>query len=226
MLPKKLAYLQNSSAMPELSRRGFLISAAATATGFAIGFQALSAKGSETTGVAISPFASYVEIAEDGAVTILSSQFDMGQGSYHGIATLTIEELGADWSQVSVRGVSGNNDLYGNIAWGGVAQGSGGSTSMATSWDRYRKAGAAAREMLKSAAAEAWGVPASEIAVSNGVLSHASGKSGGFGEFAKAAALQSVPVDVALKGRSDWTEIGNSETKRYEIGRASCRERV
>jgi isoquinoline 1-oxidoreductase beta subunit len=92
-------------------------------------------------------------------VTIVSSQFDMGQGSYHGIATLVLEELGARWDQVEV--IGGANDLaaFGNLAWGGFAQGTGGSTSMASSWDRYRLAGAAAREMMIAAAAESWGVP-------------------------------------------------------------------
>ena len=84
----------------------------------------------------------------------------MGQGSYHGIATLVLEELGARWDQTDVVGGWGNPKLYGNLASGGVFQVTGGSSSMASSWDRYRIAGAAAREMLVAAAAEQWGVPA------------------------------------------------------------------
>ncbi|MDJ0683118.1 MAG: xanthine dehydrogenase family protein molybdopterin-binding subunit [Alphaproteobacteria bacterium] len=221
MLPKKLQAMNfaasESSVAPTLSRRGFLISAAATATGLAIGYQVLGAKASAgAAGGPLSPFASYVEISEDGVVTVLSSQFEMGQGAYHGLATLVVEELGANWDQVTVRGVSANNDLYGNLAWGGVAQGSGGSTSMATSWDRYRKAGAAAREMLIAAAAQSWGVPAAEISVKEGVVSHASGRSAGFGALVKAAASQPVPTDIALKAPSEWTEIGSESTKRYD----------
>ena len=72
----------------------------------------------------------------------------MGQGSYFGIATLVNEELDADWAQIEVEGVAGNVAAYGNLTFGGVAQLTGGSTSMASSWERYRKAGAAMRIML------------------------------------------------------------------------------
>ncbi len=214
-----LAHRMNALAARQglaLSRRGFLLSATATAAGLAIGFRALPAAGSEPPAAA-SPFESYIEIAEDGGVLIHSSQFDMGQGSYHGIATLVVEELGCDWSQVAVEGAAGNPALYGNVAWGGAFQGTGGSTSMTTAWDRYRRAGAAARQMLAAAAAEAWQVPADEIAVEKGRLSHAgSGRSAGFGAFAKAAARQPVPSDVALKTRDQWREIGNAGTKRFD----------
>ena len=200
---------------PDLSRRGFLLSAAATTAGFAIGFRMRPAGAAESS--AASPFESYIEIAEDGGVTILSSQFDMGQGSYHGIATLVVEELGADWSQIDVVGAAGNPALYGNIAWGGAFQGTGGSTSMTTSWDRYRRAAAAAREMLVRAAAEAWQVPAGEITVEKGVIAHAgSGRSEGFGAFAKAAAAQPIPAELPLKPRDQWREIGNPDSKRFD----------
>ncbi len=225
MLPHKIAHVQNGPLSKanavSMSRRRFLVSAAATATGLAVGFQVLGARAAapaaQQAAAPINPFAAYLEIAEDNSVTVLSSQFDMGQGSYHGIATLVVEELGADWDQIAVRGVNANNDAYGNIAWGGVAQGTGGSTSMATSFDRYRQAGAVARTMLIGAAAAAWSVPAGEISVENGKIVHAgSGRSNSFGEFAKAAAQQPVPEDVVLKDRSDWTEIGRTETKRYD----------
>ena len=59
----------------------------------------------------------------------------MGQGSYSGIATLVMEELGGDWARVDVAGASGNPALYGNLAMGGF-QGTGGSTSMTSSFER------------------------------------------------------------------------------------------
>lgn len=215
MLPRKIS--QSVSAQPDfsVSRRGFLISAAATATGLAIGFKPLSGQAADSA--AVNPLAAYLEIAQDGSVTILSSQFDMGQGAYHGIATLVLEELGASWSQVDVRGVTGDLALYGNTAMGGVAQLTGGSTSMVTSWDRYRLAAASAREMLVAAAAAEWGVPASEINVEAGQILHqASGKAAGFGTFAKAAASLPVPTNIALKSPADWTQIGNADLRRYD----------
>jgi isoquinoline 1-oxidoreductase beta subunit len=140
----------------------------------------------------------------------------MGQGSYHGLATLVVEELGARWDQVDVVGGSGDPRLYGNLAWGGIAQGTGGSTSIASSWERYRKAGAGAREMLLAAAAEAWGVPAAEITVADGRLTHATAGSASFGELAARAAALPAPPDVVLKGPEDWTVIGDASVRRYD----------
>ncbi len=215
MLAHTLQSIAQRATDTKLSRRGFLLAAAATTTGLAVGFRPASAD--TAAKAAVSPFESYVEIAKDGSVTVLSSQFDMGQGAYHGLATLVVEELGVGWDRVSVQGAYGNAALYGNLAWGGAAQGTGGSTSMVSSWQRYRQAGAAAREMLKAAAAEAWGVPVSEITVSEGLLSHAgSGRSADIGDFAEAAANLPVPVEVALKDPSDWTQIGNPDLRRYD----------
>ena len=65
---------------------------------------------------AINPLAAYVSITADDRVTVISSQFDMGQGSYHGIATLVVEELGARWDQIDVVGGWGDPKKYGNLA--------------------------------------------------------------------------------------------------------------
>lgn len=201
---------------PTVSRRGFLMGAAATGAGLAIGFRPLGAKAAEGS-AAINPMQAYIEIAKDGSVTILSSQFDMGQGSYHGIATLVAEELPFDWTKMDVIGAAGDVKLYGNAAWGGAFQGTGGSTSMTSSWMRYRQAGAAARIMLTEAAAKAWGVPAGEIAMADGMLTHAaSGNSESIGAFAEAAAGMPVPADPPLKAKADWTVIGDPDLKRYD----------
>ena len=88
---------------------------------------------------------------------------------------------------------------------------------MATSWDRYRLAAAAARDMLSAAASAEWSVPASEIAIAGGQLRHAgSGKSAPIGAFAKAAAGLAVPENPALKSKDEWTEIGNPDVKRFD----------
>lgn len=198
------------------TRRGFLLGSAAVAGGLMVGLRPFSAVASTDAEAATNPLTGYIHIAPDNTVTILSSQFDMGQGPYHGIATLVVEELGADWKQIDVKGAAGNTKLYGNIAWGGAVQGTGGSTSMATSFDRYRQAGAAAREMLTAAAAKSWDVPASEITVSEGMLRHGSDKSASFGEMAAMAATMPVPQDVTLKDASDWKEIGNAKLRRFD----------
>jgi isoquinoline 1-oxidoreductase subunit beta len=138
------------------SRRSFLIGAAAAGSSFVIGFSAFAdvAPGAS----APNPFTGYLQISPDETVTIYSSQMDMGQGIYHGIATLVQEELDADWAKVSVVGGFGNPALYGNLNLGGKLQFTGGSSGTASSWDRYRRAGATARAMLVAAAAEQWNV--------------------------------------------------------------------
>ena len=83
----------------------------------------------------------------------------------------------------------------------------GGSSSVKDAWSHLRLAAATAKASLLFAAASQWKVPLNEITVKEGVLTHASGKSANYGEFAKAAAGQG-PQHVALKDRKDWTLIG------------------
>ena len=199
------------------SRRQFLAGAAATGAGLAISFHVPQA-GAEDAAAAINPFNGYVAITPDNKVTILSAHMDMGQGCYHGIATLVAEELEADWSQLVVEGGAGNPKLYGNLIAGGQFQLTGGSSAMFSSFDRYRKAGAIARTMLVNVAAKQWNVPADEITAEKGVLSHASGKQATFGEMADAAAQEAVPAEVALKAPEQWKLIGSEDFRRLDSG--------
>jgi len=198
------------------SRRGFLLGAAATAGGLAVGFRPAPLAAQDPAPGPIDPFRAYLTITPDDRITIVSSQFDMGQGSYHGIATLALEELGARFDQIDVVGGWGDLPAYGNLAWGGFAQGTGGSSSMTSSWDRYRIAGAAAREMLVAAAADAWGVPQAEIAAADGRLTHPAGRSASYGEMAGRAAAMPVPQAPALKAPGDWRLIGNADLRRFD----------
>ncbi len=203
-----------------VSRRGFLIGATAVAGGFAVGFSQARAEDQPpvvpmTTEPRINPLSAYVIITADDKITIMSSQFDMGQGSYYGIGTLVLEELGGRWEQTNVVGGAGNPKVFGNLAFGGQFQMTGGSSSMTSSWDRYRTAGAAAREMLVAAAAAQWNVPAADIKVEDGRLSHGS-NGASFGELAEAAASMPVPVEPALKGKGDWKLIGNPDQRRFD----------
>src|SRR5207244_7555218 len=97
---------------------------------------------------------------------------------------------------------------YGNRVRGG-AQGTGGSTAMAEGWDQLRGAGATARAMLVEAAAQEWNVPAAEITVDGGVVSHApSGRRATFGELASKAAALTPPAQVTLKDPKDFKLVG------------------
>ncbi|HEX2727315.1 MAG TPA: molybdopterin cofactor-binding domain-containing protein, partial [Beijerinckiaceae bacterium] len=220
MLPGYIPKLTPAAAAP--SRRGFLLAAAAVGGGLAVGFRA--AEAAETLPQAqapfahtqVNPFSAYLTITPDSLVVVHSAHMDMGQGPYHGLATLVAEELGADWAQMRADGGWGNTQFYGNLAWGGAMQGTGGSTAIASSFDRYRQAGAAAREMLIAAASSAWKVPKAEITVDKGFLVHASGRRAPFGEIVGQAAAVPIPSAVPLKEPKDWTFIGNPKLPRID----------
>jgi isoquinoline 1-oxidoreductase beta subunit len=148
----------------------------------------------------------FVRIAADDSVTVLIKHIEFGQGPFTGLATLVAEELDADWSQMRAEHAPSDPKLYANLAFG--MQGTGGSTAIANSYEQMRRAGATARAMLVQAAAAAWKVPAGEISVEKGVLKHASGKQGRFGEFAEAAAKLQAPAEVKLKDPAQFRLIG------------------
>ena len=168
-------------------------------------------EGGET---AFSPNA-FVQVSPDNLVTVLIKHIEFGQGPWTGLATLVADEMDADWSQIRAEHAPADAALYANAAFG--MQGTGGSTAMATSFDIMRKAGAAARAMLVEAAATSWSVPKDEIAIQNGVISHAaSGNSGTFGDFAEAAATVEPPADPILKTPDQFIYIGKEDLPKLD----------
>jgi len=199
------------------NRRQFLKAGVVAGAGLVIGWHLPSARiTSAYAAAAGSPFEGYIRISPENKVTVLAAHLDMGQGIYTGTATLVAEELDADWAQMEVEGGYGNPALYGNLAFGGKFQGTGGSTATMSSFQRYRMAGAMARAMLVAAAAKQWNVPAGEITVAKGELSHSSGKKATFGALAEAAAAETPPADVTLKDAGAWTLIGNADLRRLD----------
>ena len=127
MLAKMMTRLENAAPC----RRSFMIGCAAVAGSLAVGFRPADAASAATGGVR--PFNAYLQIAPDNSVTVIAAHMEMGQGIYDGIATLVADELDADWSQMRAIGGAGNPKLYGNVAWGGAVQGTGGSTGTTSS---------------------------------------------------------------------------------------------
>lgn len=156
------------------------------------------------------PFApnAFVRIGDDNVVTILCKHTEMGQGSYTGLCTIVADELDADWAQVRAEGAPANAALYNNLMWG-KAQGTGGSTAIANSFDQLRQAGAMARAMLVGAAAQEWKVPANTITVEKGVVWHKPSKrKATFGALASKAAAQPIPTDAKPKDPKQYVYIG------------------
>ncbi|MEO0761447.1 MAG: molybdopterin cofactor-binding domain-containing protein, partial [Pseudomonadota bacterium] len=106
-----------------------------------------------------------------------------------------------------------DNERYANLAFGG--QGTGGSTAIANSYMQYRQAGAAARAMLVAAAAEAWGVPAGDITIEDGVM-RAGDREAGFGDFVAAASVLEAPAEPALKSPDAFRLIGRPDLPRKD----------
>lgn len=200
-----------------LDRRGFLRVSGGVSVGLLVGFAMASdttqpGSGAGAGGASFSPF---VRIAPDGTVTVLVKHLDKGQGTYSALATLIADELDADWSRVRAEFAPADAGRYNNLYWGPM-QGTGGSTGVPNSFIQYRAAGAAARHMLVAAAARVWEVPAAEVTAANGVLSHASGRSAGFGELAASAVSEAVPNRPTLKPASELRLIGNPAHRRMD----------
>ena len=190
------------------TRRGFLQLSVGAGAGLALGVTLPLASSAAATEAPAS-FNPFVEIMDDGAVRVVVKHLDKGQGPATGLATLVADELDAAWEQMTVRFAPANAALYNNLLWGDV-QGTGGSSAIPNSFDQYRQAGATARAMLAAAAAEAWNLPVEEITIKAGVISHTSGQSAGFAEFAGRAAELEVPETVTLKSPEEWVYIGKS----------------
>jgi isoquinoline 1-oxidoreductase beta subunit len=184
--------------MSPLSRREFVAAGVAAGAGLVVGFY-LPHGGRADKGV-FSPNA-YLRITPENKITIVVARSEMGQGVRTALPMILAEELEADWKQIEIE-QAGASTLYGD-------QTTGGSASVKTTWDPMRKAGAAAREMLISAAALTWGVPRSTCAAVEGNILHGASKRRlSYGELAGKAATLPVPTDVPLKQNKDYKIVG------------------
>jgi len=192
------------------SRRSFLRGSAAIAGGLVIGtYVDFGVRGAFAATPQDPPAPNaFIRIAPDNTVTVLIKHLDKGQGVTTGLTTIVADELDADWPQMRAEFAPANAALYNNLLFGPV-QATGGSTSVANSFDQLRKAAAAARAMMAAAAAQEWNVPASEVTIAKGVVAHAPiGKQATFGDLADKAASMPVPAEVKLKDPKDWVYIG------------------
>src|SRR5437867_1181818 len=132
---------------------------------------------------------------------------EMGQGTYTSMPMLLAEELEVDLSQVRLEHAPPDDALYAEPLFG--VQETGGSTSVRGNWEPLRRAGATARTMLVSAAAQTWKVEPSSCHAANGVVMHGpTGRSLTYGALVDRAALLPVPSAVALKDPKDFKLIG------------------
>lgn len=148
---------------------------------------------------------SYIKIGENGAVTLYSPNPEFGSNVKTSMPMILAEELDTDWKHVFVEQADFYPERFDR-------QFTGGSQGIRQGWTPLRTAGATARAMLVSAAAQSWNVPASEITTNAGQIEHkASGKKAHYGEMASLAATLEVPEEVTLKEIKNFNIIGTSK---------------
>jgi len=200
--------------VPQINRRAFVVSAAAFGGGLALGMDLPFGPDVVRAADGAPEVTAWVVIKPDDTVVIRVARSEMGQGSMTGLAQLVAEELECDWSKVSTEFPTPGENLARNRVWG--SQFTAGSRAIRESQEYVRKAGAAARIMLITAAANEWKVPAAECSASNSVITHKpSGRTITFGKVAEAAAKIEPPKDVPLKDPKDW-KIAGKPLKRLD----------
>ncbi|HEX5538379.1 MAG TPA: molybdopterin cofactor-binding domain-containing protein, partial [Methylophilaceae bacterium] len=198
-----------------VSRRQFLKSSAYIAGGLVIAFALPQAKrffmaDADAAEQAFTPNA-FLHIGSDNRVTVLLAHSEMGQSIWTTLPMLIAEELDADWQHIQVEHAPAA-PVYAHTVYG--LQITGGSTTTWSEFDRYRQAGATARSLLVSAAAQRFGVAPAQCRTENGMVI-AGNRQATYGELADDAAKLATPKNVALKDPKDWKLIGRA-TKRLD----------
>jgi len=190
-------------------RRSFIQKSSLVGGGLMLGFPWLASCEMSTAKVKALPkewfeLNGFLKIGDNGLITIMSPNPEIGQNIKTSMPMIVAEELDALWDDVIVEQAPLNTALF-------RRQLAGGSQSIRQGWESLRMAGATARHMLREAAAKTWGVDISEVTTEAGILLHqATGKKTGYGEMASAATQVEVPESVALKDLKDFKIIGTS----------------
>ena len=191
-----------------LARRDFLKATAAVSGGLVIGLHLPGCSKPEQAATGekkIIETNAWVRIGTDNSVTLLVDRSEMGQGVFTALPMLLAEELGVRLERVKVEFAPAGQAYINNMIGSQIT---GGSTSVRDAWTKLRTAGAQARRMLVTAAAQQWRIPISGIRVQNGVIQSPRGKKLTFGQVAEAASKLPVPKDVKLKSPGNFSVIG------------------
>ena len=192
-----------------IGRRDFLKTGTLIGGGLILGFylplNGSLSSASNPKGASFMPNA-FIRIGTDDIVTIIVNKSEMGQGVYTSLPMLVAEELEVDWSKIRFEAAP-VDPAYNHTQWG--VQGTGGSTSVWSEWERLRKAGATARTMLVKAAADIWKVnPASCRAEKGFVIHDPTQRKISYGKLVEKASQMEPPKNVALKEEKDFKIIG------------------
>ena len=196
--------------MKNPARRRFLKASATLGGGLIIGFYLPGASRmaqAQDQPKPVYPPNAFLKIGKDNSVTVIVKHLEFGQGVLTSLPMLVAEELGCEWSKVRSE-LAPAAPVYAHTAFG--MQMTGGSTSVANSWDQLRTVGAQARTMLVQAAASQWKVKPADCRADKGYMLGPGGKKASFGQLAEAAGKLPLPEKVALKEPRDFTIIGKA----------------
>jgi isoquinoline 1-oxidoreductase beta subunit len=200
------------------SRRNFLTATSALGGGLLLGLGLPTRAEVRDTLTTDAPFApnAYLRIDRAGKVTFVSPMIEMGEGTYTSLPMLIAEELEVDVDSIAIEHSPADDKVYVNPLIG--IQMTGASTAIRSMYVPLRRAGATARVMLVTAAAQRWKVDPSTCRAQHGVVVHASsGRKLGYGALVDAAAKLSVPDKVALKDAADFKIVGKPH-RRLDTG--------
>ncbi len=187
-----------------LSRRTFLQVSGGAGVGLVLGLTLPGVAHPSDSAEGPAEIGAWVRIGSDDRVTLMVAKSEMGQGVMTSLPMLLAEELGVSWEQVRVEQAPTDTARYGR-------QLTGGSRSVRGSWDALRRAGAAAREMLISAAAATWDVERGECSARDGSVVHGpSGRRVRYGALAARAARLEPPADPPLRDPAEFRIVGKS----------------
>ncbi|MGE3295532.1 MAG: molybdopterin cofactor-binding domain-containing protein, partial [Geminicoccaceae bacterium] len=195
----------------DASRRSFLVGTAAGLGGLMLAFHLPPAEAADAAAPELNV---WVVVQPDDTVVIRIARSEMGQGTLTGLAQLVAEELDCDWAKVTTEYPTPSQNLARDRAWGNFS--TGGSRGIRESHEYVRQGGAMARDMLIRAAAEEWGVPATECVTDASVITHPpSGRSTSYGSVAAEAATLPPPQQVTLNDPAAW-KIAGKPLKRLD----------
>jgi len=203
------------------SRRTLLKGSLAAGSGLVIGFWLPRPGAGPPPAEAADAFApnQWLSIDRDGVVTIVNSVPEMGQGSLTTMPMIIADEMDAEWSKIKIEQAPANPQLYANPVTG--AQAYGGSRGVRDHFEMWRKAGAAARQMLMQAAAQEWNVKVEEVDTEPGYVVHkGTGRKLAYGQLVDKASQLPVPKDPKLKTPDKFRYIGKV------VHRTDTREKV
>ncbi len=226
--------MKDNSRRRKLTRRAFLIGGSIVGTGLIVGVggllhvnRAVRKYSGDGMGAGESLNA-WIRIAPDNTITVAVPRAEMGQGVYTSLPMLVAEELEVDMNRIEVvhpqpeppyantfmlsqqppNFFDGYSVLEKAFSYLTLVA-TGGSTSVPDAYLNMRYAGATAREMLRTAAADRWGVPGEECRVNNGHVIHPNGTDQyTYGQLAVDAAAVELDETPPLKPKNEWKILG------------------